>query len=149
VAKICPLCKRTYPGITKVCPLNHCPNCGTTNLFFNEEKRDEHIGGALTTVVITVLLIMIFSALKMPLLTTMIILILGAITVTGILLSASPWYCRTCNATFRSPVKDVPLKEVPDESIGRKEVRGDTCPVCGAPAEPGAKYCWRCGAKLD
>jgi len=22
------------------------------------------------------------------------------------------------------------------------------CPVCGAPAEPGAKYCWRCGAKL-
>jgi hypothetical protein len=22
------------------------------------------------------------------------------------------------------------------------------CPACGAPAEPGAKYCWRCGAKL-
>jgi hypothetical protein len=22
------------------------------------------------------------------------------------------------------------------------------CPSCGAPAEPGAKYCWRCGAKL-
>jgi hypothetical protein len=22
------------------------------------------------------------------------------------------------------------------------------CPSCGAPAEPGAKYCWKCGAKL-
>jgi hypothetical protein len=23
------------------------------------------------------------------------------------------------------------------------------CPGCGAPVEPGAKYCWRCGAKLS
>ncbi len=23
------------------------------------------------------------------------------------------------------------------------------CPNCGAPIEPGAKYCWRCGAKLE
>ena len=23
------------------------------------------------------------------------------------------------------------------------------CPACGAPVEPGAKYCWRCGAKLS
>jgi len=23
------------------------------------------------------------------------------------------------------------------------------CPACGAQVEPGAKYCWRCGAKLD
>jgi hypothetical protein len=22
------------------------------------------------------------------------------------------------------------------------------CPACGAPVEPGAKYCWRCGARL-
>lgn len=22
------------------------------------------------------------------------------------------------------------------------------CPVCDAPVEPGAKYCWKCGAKL-
>ncbi|MCC6059460.1 MAG: ankyrin repeat domain-containing protein [Thermofilum sp.] len=26
--------------------------------------------------------------------------------------------------------------------------RAGKCPSCGAPAEPGAKYCWRCGAKL-
>jgi len=147
VAKICPLCKRTYPGITKVCPLNHCPNCGSTNLFFNEEKSNEQTVVALAAVASTAVLMLLFLLVE-QLLMAMIILILGAITVTGILLSASPWYCRTCNATFRSPVKDVPLKEVPDESIGRKEVRGDTCPVCGAPAEPGAKYCWRCGAKL-
>jgi hypothetical protein len=23
------------------------------------------------------------------------------------------------------------------------------CPVCGAPVEPGAKYCWKCGARLE
>jgi hypothetical protein len=23
------------------------------------------------------------------------------------------------------------------------------CPSCGAPIEPGAKYCWRCGARLE
>jgi hypothetical protein len=27
--------------------------------------------------------------------------------------------------------------------------RAGRCPSCGAPVEPGAKYCWRCGAKLD
>ncbi|MCC6003801.1 MAG: ankyrin repeat domain-containing protein [Thermofilum sp.] len=26
--------------------------------------------------------------------------------------------------------------------------RAGRCPSCGAPVEPGAKYCWRCGAKL-
>jgi hypothetical protein len=26
--------------------------------------------------------------------------------------------------------------------------RAGKCPSCGAPVEPGAKYCWRCGAKL-
>jgi len=23
------------------------------------------------------------------------------------------------------------------------------CPACGAPVEPGARYCWKCGAKLE
>jgi hypothetical protein len=23
------------------------------------------------------------------------------------------------------------------------------CPACGAPVEPGAKYCWKCGTKLS
>jgi hypothetical protein len=23
------------------------------------------------------------------------------------------------------------------------------CPICGAPIEPGAKYCWNCGARLE
>ena len=26
--------------------------------------------------------------------------------------------------------------------------RAGRCPSCGAPVEPGAKYCWRCGARL-
>jgi hypothetical protein len=27
--------------------------------------------------------------------------------------------------------------------------RAGKCPACSAPIEPGAKYCWRCGAKLN
>ena len=30
----------------------------------------------------------------------------------------------------------------------RSPSRVSRCPVCGAPLEPGAKYCWKCGAKL-
>jgi hypothetical protein len=29
------------------------------------------------------------------------------------------------------------------------EERIHKCPSCGAPVEPGAKYCWKCGAKLS
>jgi len=32
---------------------------------------------------------------------------------------------------------------------GGKRGLAAACPRCGAPREPGAKYCWRCGAKLD
>ncbi|MEM0459669.1 MAG: zinc ribbon domain-containing protein, partial [Thermofilaceae archaeon] len=33
---------------------------------------------------------------------------------------------------------------------GRKvESAAALCPSCGAPREQGAKYCWKCGAKLD
>jgi alanyl-tRNA synthetase len=30
--------------------------------------------------------------------------------------------------------------------VGRRQ---KVCPSCGAPVEPGAKYCWKCGAKLE
>jgi len=30
----------------------------------------------------------------------------------------------------------------------KAEERAGKCPVCGALVEPGAKYCWRCGARL-
>ena len=51
----------------------------------------------------------------------------------------------------------VPVKIVVESPSGRvsKLVELDvgkafsTCSVCGAPVEPGAKYCWKCGAKLD
>jgi ribosomal protein L40E len=36
------------------------------------------------------------------------------------------------------------------ESSKKKEkIQKRVCPVCGAPIEPGAKYCWRCGARLE
>jgi len=31
----------------------------------------------------------------------------------------------------------------------REQATLRACPSCGAPVEPGAKYCWRCGAKLQ
>jgi hypothetical protein len=34
-------------------------------------------------------------------------------------------------------------------SVIRAPSRVSRCPVCGAPVEPGAKYCGKCGAKLE
>jgi uncharacterized OB-fold protein len=30
----------------------------------------------------------------------------------------------------------------------KRNIQIDHCPRCGAPVEPGARFCWRCGAKL-
>jgi hypothetical protein len=65
-------------------------------------------------------------------------------------------------AVVEVPVKprvsgEIPVK-VRVESSGSKSSKivwlkvvekAGKCPACGAPAEPGAKYCWKCGAKLD
>lgn len=50
----------------------------------------------------------------------------------------------------------LPIK-VTIESFGKRESKTlwlkveekvKRCPICGAPIEPGAKYCWSCGARL-
>jgi hypothetical protein len=65
-------------------------------------------------------------------------------------------------AVVEVPVKprvggEIPVK-VRVESSGSKSSKivwlkvvekAGKCPACGAQVEPGAKYCWRCGAKLD
>ena len=64
-------------------------------------------------------------------------------------------------AVVEVPVKprvggEIPVK-VRVESSGSKSSKivwlkvvekAGKCPACGAPVEPGAKYCWKCGAKL-
>jgi len=35
------------------------------------------------------------------------------------------------------------------ERVGRAAQPTLACPSCGAPVEPGARYCWRCGARLQ
>jgi parallel beta-helix repeat protein len=48
------------------------------------------------------------------------------------------------------PVKVVVKGEGSEESkLTWLKVEAGACPSCGAPIEPGAKYCWRCGAKLE
>lgn len=34
----CPLCKTEYKQMTKVCPLNHCSNCGSLNLQTHKKR---------------------------------------------------------------------------------------------------------------
>ena len=139
--KICPLCKRTYPDIAKVCPQLHCPNCGSTNI---KEKEDD-----LALYFLSFILIVLFGAVVS-------FFSIGA-TIMGVLLSIalivyalnlSSYYCNTCRASFYRPMKNILLKEITRETIDARGSRGDTCPVCGAPAEPGAKYCWRRGSRL-
>jgi len=64
-------------------------------------------------------------------------------------------------STVEVPVKPKALGELPVKITIKSESGEDArvtwlkvsekarkCPSCGAPAEPGAKYCWRCGAKV-
>jgi len=64
-------------------------------------------------------------------------------------------------STLEVPVKPKALGELPVKITVKSESGEDArvtwlkvsekagkCPACGAPVEPGAKYCWRCGAKL-
>jgi predicted amidophosphoribosyltransferase len=47
-------------------------------------------------------------------------------------------------------VKKVEVKEInPQSKELEKSARVKRCPICGAPIEPGAKYCWNCGARLS
>jgi uncharacterized protein with PIN domain len=48
--------------------------------------------------------------------------------------------------TYRSPYRRT--DGVLRVAVSRSLSRVSRCPACGAPVEPGAKYCWRCGAKL-
>jgi len=65
------------------------------------------------------------------------------------------------DAVVEVPVRPRAAGEVPVRVVVRFPSGEDTkitwlkvvgkagkCPNCGAPVEPGAKYCWRCGAKL-
>jgi ribosomal protein L40E len=145
--KICPLCKRTYPDIAKVCPQLHCPNCGSTNI---KEKEDDSVA--------FLSLLGIFLAIPLSIVLGILIGTLGVIMagvlgifITVILagaLNLSFYYCNTCGASFYRPVKNVLLKEITRETIDARGSRGDICPNCGAPVEPGARYCWRCGSRL-
>jgi DNA repair exonuclease SbcCD ATPase subunit len=40
------------------------------------------------------------------------------------------------------------LWEETKKILDARGARGDICPNCGAPVEPDAKYCWRCGSRL-
>jgi len=50
------------------------------------------------------------------------------------------------------PIKiAIKTSEEEDSKIAwlKVEERIHKCTICGAPVEPGAKYCWKCGAKLS
>jgi ankyrin repeat protein len=68
----------------------------------------------------------------------------------------------SCEGVVEVPVRPRVAGEIPVK-VTVKSASGDEvkivwlkvvekarrCPSCGVPVEPGAKYCWRCGARLD
>jgi len=38
---------------------------------------------------------------------------------------------------------------IPAPALTPAQWHSGFCPRCGAPVDPGAKYCWKCGAKLE
>jgi hypothetical protein len=151
MTKICPRCKKTYSDYTKVCKLPHCPNCGSTNLEMPDYFELLLLRVTLVPLMVAgvfVLLFLIFGILLFKEMFLGISLLSGSILT---LIFGGKWHCKNCDEEFYFPVKNVPLVTLTSAQVqgARREEKGVVCSVCGAPVEPGTKYCWRCGARLD
>jgi uncharacterized protein (DUF983 family) len=91
--KICPLCKRTYPDIAKVCPQLHCPNCGSTNI---KEKEDDSFFFFFLLSIVMVFSFL-FGAMMMGVWAVLFPL---SIALIAYALNLSFYYCNTCGAFF-------------------------------------------------
>jgi ribosomal protein L40E len=154
MTKICPRCKKTYSDFTRVCRLPHCPNCGSTNL----EKPDYFeflvvglLMGPFMVLGVLFLLFLIFGILPSKEVFMGTGLLGGPIFLLVLeLIFEGKWHCKNCDERFYFPVRNVPLVTLTNTQVQGSgiDVKENVCPVCGAPVEPGAKYCWRCGSRL-
>jgi hypothetical protein len=69
-------------------------------------------------------------------------------SIAGLILEGK-WHCKICDERFYFLMRNVPLVALTNAQVQGVgiEVKENVCPVCDAPVEPGAKYCWRCGAR--
>jgi len=149
MVKICPLCMRTYPDNAKVCPLGHCPNCGSTNI--EPIIKDCEAKFLAVAVFIGLVISLFLNVLSPPPLLSISVAIIVATLAVILYREVCKWRCNDCGATFPRAriVKNVALILGLNQSIGQRGAKISVCPVCGAPVVPGASYCWRCGAKLS
>jgi hypothetical protein len=164
MTKICPRCKKTYSDFTKVCRLPHCPNCGSSKLEPPPSLLERvFLWGSLGFFFLPGLYIVFLWVLALfdviPPLTFEFVQVayLRAGVVSSVISSIAgiilwgKWHCKNCDENFYFPVRNVPLVTLTNTQVQGAgiEVKENACPVCGAPVEPGAKYCWRCGARLS
>jgi hypothetical protein len=109
LGKVCPLCKRDYASDVKVCPLAHCPNCGSTDIELRENILNVRYVIYLFLGGLSVILFALFFSPDLVIDTiknVILALLLGV---------ALAWWdsqcrCNTCGARFRSPIRNVPLR---------------------------------------
>jgi len=147
----CPICGKIYetPSIAKICPLRHCPNCGSTGLqnFFEDPESQ------------VTLLIFLFGIMGLILGPCLVAssfyqispdlpdwnLLLSGIVIAGvglflIILCFYFFICETCGKNFILGRKNIPLEPI-DAAIKK-------CRKCGATMPSDAKFCGICGSKL-
>lgn len=79
------------------------------------------------------------------------LLILAGLAVLGIYVQAqmmSKTQAVVVVPTFAPSMPAAPYQPLPPSSSGNQAASGNTCPKCGAPVRPGAKFCNRCGATV-
>jgi DNA-directed RNA polymerase subunit RPC12/RpoP len=111
---MCPLCKKNYDysDVIKVCPLKHCPNCGSTNIM---RKHSDVSDTVFVMSSLGLVLGFILGAIAMDLGLILLLSILFGIMF-GIItfICYSKYVCNACGAEFLLPIKDVRL--VPDKT---------------------------------
>lgn len=157
--KRCPYCGKIYESeIIKVCPLMHCPSCGSTSLYIvknhsiEEEFTDPTptIWGSFVLVSIGIGTVFMAVFFYYACIWQMDVLVwFSFIPFTTLFLAivffwdwiSTPIHCKSCGKKFHLPKKNIPL--IPVELTVKK------CPNCGTIMPKDAKFCGKCGTKLD
>lgn len=109
--KVCPLCGKTYTGTyIAICPLAHCPTCGSSNV-----RRDPDWGLSVFLIApIVGFIAAIFSGLFLAISFGAFGVFLACLTFVAIVfvayIYAGRYECANCTSKFLFPKRKIPLR---------------------------------------
>lgn len=133
----CPLCKTQYNDIAKVCPLEHCVNCGSLDLrkqtsrsFVDRDTRNNFIGfTSFGLIFIAFYTSVVFLAKgEWEIFTIIMILTLSVAVLVFLNKTRHNSNCRSCQARNFKPIEDTKLRKGKKKKEDMNEVVDDEHP---------------------